>query len=119
MEIKANFQVGQIVFLEYGDRRLYTEVIQVVTERDLCWVRPLLLITQEYEPPQVTDLRSSSDLLWSINLFQPALDTQVIGLYSQIIAKEPKPELSQTRSQQLYEFIQQFWQGNQNEEISR
>ncbi|NJL80263.1 MAG: hypothetical protein HC836_02900 [Richelia sp. RM2_1_2] len=115
MEIKANFQVGQIVFLEYGDQRLYTEVIQVVVERDLCWVRPLLLVTQEYEAPQVTDLRSSSDLLWSINLFQPALDTEVIGLYSQIIAKEPKPEYNDTRSQQLYEFIQQFWQASKNQ----
>ncbi len=41
MEIKLNFQAGQIVFLEYGDSRLYAEVIQVVVERNLCWVRPL------------------------------------------------------------------------------
>lgn len=114
MEIKANFQAGQIVFLEYGGSKLYAEVIQVVIERQLCWVRPLLLVTQESESSQVTDLRSTSDLLWSINLFQPALDTQVIALYSQILAKEPSPELSQKAKQQLHQFIEQLWQANQN-----
>ena len=116
MEIKLNFQAGQIVFLEYTDSRLYTEVIQVVVERDLCWVRPLLLVNQQYsEAPQINDLRSTSDLLWPINLFQPALDTQVIELYAQILIKEPKPELSQTAKQMLHQFIQELWQANQNE----
>ncbi len=114
MEIKAKFQAGQIVFLEYGDSRLYAEVIQVVVERSLCWVRPLLLVTQECESQQVTDLRSTSDLLWSINLFQAALDTQVIELYTQILAKEPQPELFPAAKQQLHQFIQQLWQDNQN-----
>jgi len=115
MEIKANFQAGQIVFLEYKDSRLYTEVIQVVVERDLCWVRPLMLVNQDCESQQVSDLRSTSDLLWSINLFQPALDTQVIELYSQILVKEPKPELSQTAKQKLHQFIQKLWQADKNE----
>lgn len=114
MEIKENFQAGQIVFLEYRQSRLYAEVIQVVVERNLCWVRPLLLVNQEYEAPQVTDLRSTSDLLWSKNWFQAAVDTQVIGLYSQFLSKEPKPELSQKAKQQLHQFIQQLWQANQN-----
>ena len=115
MEIKANFQAGQIVFLEYGDSRLYAEVIQVVVERNLCWVRPLLLVIQEWEARQVSDLRSTSDLLWAINLFQPALDTEVIELYTQILVKEPKPELFQAAKQQLHQFIQQLWQENQNQ----
>lgn len=114
MEIEAKFQAGQIVFLEYGDSRLYAEVIQVVVERNLCWVRPLLLVIQDYEPPLVTDLRSTSDLLWAINLFQPALDTEVIELYTQVLVKEPKPELFSAAKQQLHQFIQQLWQANQN-----
>lgn len=113
MEIKAKFQAGQIVFLEYGDSKLYAEVIQVVVERHLCWVRPLFLVTTECEPPQVTDLRSTNDLLWSINVFQPAIDTQVIALYSQILAKESSPELSQEANLKLYHFMQQLWQANQ------
>ncbi|MDY6900966.1 MAG: hypothetical protein SWZ49_23220 [Cyanobacteriota bacterium] len=115
MEIKANFQAGQIVFLEHNYSKLYAEVIQVVVERDLCWVRPLLLVHQENESQQVTDLRSTSDLLWSTNLFQAALDTQVVELYSQILVKEPKPELSQTAKQKLHQFIQQLWQAHNNE----
>lgn len=114
MEIKSNFQSGQIVFLEYGDSRLYAEVIQVVAERNLCWVRPLLLVIQEYSLSKVTDLRSTSDLLWAINLFQPALDTEVIELYTQILIKEPKPELLPAAKQELHQFIQRLWQDNQN-----
>ncbi len=113
MEIKAKFEAGQIVFLEYGDRKLYAEVIQVVVERDLCWVRPLFLVTTECESPQVTDLRSTNDLLWSINVFQLAMDTEVIALYSQILVKESSPELSQEVNLQLYQFMQQLWQANQ------
>lgn len=115
MEIEANFQAGQIVFLEYSNSRLYTKVIQIVVERGLCWVRPLLLVNQEEESQQITDLRSTSDLLWSTNLFQPALDTQVIELYSQILVKEPQPELFQTAKQKLHEFIQLLWQAQKDE----
>lgn len=115
MPIEADFQAGQIVFLEYSDSRLYTEVIQIVVERNLCWARPLLLVTQECEPPKVTDLRSTNDILWSINLFQPALDSEVISLYTQILAKEPKPELFQKAKQKLHQFIEQLWQANQNQ----
>ncbi|MEM9923073.1 MAG: hypothetical protein AAF915_04865 [Cyanobacteria bacterium P01_D01_bin.50] len=114
MEIKTKFQDGQIVFLECGDSRLYAEVIQVAIERHLCWVRPLLLVTQECESRQITDLRSTSDLLWPINLFQPALDTQVIALYTEILAKEPKPEVDRKARQELHQFIRQLWQANQN-----
>jgi hypothetical protein len=115
MEIKPNFQAGQIVFLEYKGNRLYAEVIQLVLERNLCWVRPLLLAIEECESPQVTDLRSTSDLLWAINLFKPALDTEVVELYTQILVKEPKPELFPAAKQQLHQFIQQLWQANKNE----
>lgn len=115
MESKINFQAGQIVFLEYGDSRLYAEVIQVVVERNLCWVRPLLLLNQDYEAAQVIDLRSTSDILWPINLFQPALDTEVIELYSQFLVKEPQPQLSEKAKQQVYAFIQELWQANQNQ----
>ena len=77
-------------------------------------MRPLLLVSQECESQQVNDLRSTSELLWSKNLFQPALDTQEIDLYSQILVKEPEPELSHTAKQKLHQFIQRLWQVNKN-----
>ena len=114
MEIKANFAAGQIVFLEHGSSKLYAEVIQVVVERNLCWVRPLLLLTHECEKSQITDLRSTNDILWSIQAFQAALDTEVVELYSQILLKEVEPELSQLAKNKLHHFIEQLWQASKD-----
>lgn len=110
--MSLDFQPGQIVSLEHGDKNLYGEVIQLVTSRQFCWVRPLLLVgfVQEQEPPIITDLRDASDLLWPINLFRPALDTEVVSFLSQILAKEPKNELDSATKLQFNQFIQQIWQ---------
>ncbi len=106
------FQPGQIVCLEHDTKSLYAEVIQVVVSRQLCWVRPLLLVAFTQEPPLITDLRDASDLFWSINLFRPALDTEVITLLSQVFAKEPKHEPDSDAKQQLNQFIHQVWQAD-------
>ncbi|BDA66849.1 hypothetical protein CAL7716_010150 [Calothrix sp. PCC 7716] len=109
MNKNLDFQTGQILFLQCGQERLYTELIQIVKERQLCWVRPLLLADFDIEPPLITDLRSSSDLLWSINLFQPALDVEVISFFSEIFAKESQLNLEITAKQRLHIFIQRLW----------
>lgn len=113
MDISLNFQPGQIVSLAHGDRNLYAEVIQVVVSRQLCWVRPLLLVAFTHEPPLVNDLRDASDLFWPVHLFRPALDTEVITLLSQVLAKEPKAEPDSVANQQLNQFIHQLWQAYQ------
>ncbi|MBD2386096.1 hypothetical protein [Cylindrospermum sp. FACHB-282] len=113
MDISFNFQPGQIVSLEHGHRNLYAEVIQVVVSRQLCWVRPWLLVAFTHEPPLVTDLRDASDLFWPVNLFRPALDTEVITLLSQVLAKDPKAEPDSVANQQLNQFIHQLWQASQ------
>ncbi|MEA5506173.1 hypothetical protein VB735_24260 [Halotia wernerae UHCC 0503] len=115
MDMSLDFQPGQIVSLGYGDRNLYAEVIQVVVSRQLCWVRPLLLVTYTQELPLVTDLRDASDLLWPDKLFRPALDTEVITLLSQVLAKDPKAETDSTAKQQLNQFIYQLWQAYKDE----
>ncbi|MBD2243087.1 hypothetical protein [Nostoc sp. FACHB-888] len=115
MDISLDFlQPGQIVSLEHGDRNLYAEVIQFVVSRQLCWVRPLLMVTFIQESPLITDLRDASDLLWPANLFRPALDTEVISLLSQVLAKEPKSEPDSAAKQQLNQFIYQLWQAYQD-----
>lgn len=113
MNISLNFQPGQIVSLAHGERNLYAEVVQVVVSRQLCWARPLLLVTVTDEPPLITDLRDASDLFWPINFFRPALDTEVITLLSQVFAKEPKAEPDPVANQQLSRFIHQLWQAYQ------
>ncbi|MBW4645405.1 MAG: hypothetical protein KME23_20845 [Goleter apudmare HA4340-LM2] len=110
MDISLDFQPGQIVSLEHNDKNLYAEVIQVVVSRQSCWVRPLFLVTLTEELPLITDLRGASHLLWPAQLFRPALDTEVITLWSQILAKEPKAEADLATKQQLHQFIQQVWQ---------
>lgn len=104
-----DFQLGQIVFLEHDDRRLYAEVIQVVVSRQLCWVRPLLLVTNSKKPHDVTDLRDASDLILSLDLFRPALDTEVIALLSFVMAQS-KPNPDTAAGYQLNQFIHEVWQ---------
>ncbi|MDJ0795987.1 MAG: hypothetical protein QNJ51_03980 [Calothrix sp. MO_167.B12] len=103
-------QPGQILCLEHGDRNLYVELIQLVTARNLYWVRPLLLVDNSCEPPLIEDLRNASDLLWQPNLFRVALDTEVITYFHQVLAKEPQPDSEPLAKQQLNHFIQQVWQ---------
>jgi hypothetical protein len=118
MDMSLDFQPGQILSLEHGDRNLYAELIQVVVSRQLCWVRPLLLVTHTPEMPIITDLRDGSDLLWPGELFRPALDTEVITFLSQLLAKEPKSELDKLAKQQLHQFIHQLWQAYQEGVLS-
>ncbi len=117
MEITLNFHPGQIVSLEHDDSKLYAEVIQVVISRHLCWVRPLLLLVKssESEPPLINDLREASDLLWPLDFFRPALDTEVIPILSQVLAKEPKPEIDSSTKQLLHQFIHEVWQAYKKE----
>jgi hypothetical protein len=115
MDMSLEFQPGQIVSLKHGDMNLYAEVIQVVISRQLCWVRPLVLVNFISEPSQITDLRDASDLLWPINLFRPALDTEVMTILTQVLVKEPKTEPDSATKQQLNEFINSVWQVYQEE----
>ena len=109
------FQPGQIVCLEHGTITLYAEVIQIVVSRQLCWVRPLVLVNFTQEPPLITDLRDASDLFWSINLFRQALDTEAIGLLSQVFATSTKQESDKQAKQQLSQFLHQVWRANKHQ----
>ncbi|MBD2196083.1 MULTISPECIES: hypothetical protein [Calothrix] len=115
MDMSLDFQPGQIVSLKHRDIILYAEVIQVVLSRQLCWVRPVVLVDYMLEPPHLTDLRDASDLLWPVNLFQPALDTEVIAILSQVLAKEPKTEPDSGAKQKLHQFMHLVWQEYQQE----
>ncbi len=134
MSFKAKFQPLQIVCLECRNTCLYAEVIQIVEERQLCWVRPIALVDaspldhrlsndgdrQQDERPLLYDLREGADLLCPTSLFQAALDTQVIPILTELeISKAEtmrlQAVLSQTISQtashhQLRAFIQSVWQ---------
>lgn len=117
MEFKQEFQACQVVYLEYEATRLYTEVIQIIEDRQICWVRPLGLVVQSshttsLDPSETTfyDLRQSADLLWPLALFRPAIDTEVIPLLAYLATREPAPETNRIAHQQLSQFIWQSWQ---------
>ncbi len=119
------FQPRQIVCLEYENIRLYSEVIEVVVSRQVCWVRPLLLAVSLigndpltlFSPKQTLlyDLRQGSDLLWPASLFRPALDTEVIPLLVQL---ENPDDIQQANNsdahKQLSYFVLKVWQAYKN-----
>ena len=114
MDFSYNFQPRQIVCLEHQATHLYAEVIQVVESRQIGWVRPLLLaefpLGDSQSQPLIYDLRSSADLLWSLALFRPALDTEVMPLLLQLLASEPPIDRDPVASSRLHQFIHQAWQ---------
>ncbi|MBW4551639.1 MAG: hypothetical protein KME35_11090 [Aphanocapsa sp. GSE-SYN-MK-11-07L] len=115
-----NAETYQIVCLEHQQTYLYGEVIQIIACRQMAWVRPLLLYQRSplgvaTEPlshsPAVFDLRQGSDLFWPLQLFRPALDTEVLPLFAQFQAWDAQPESDRLISRhQLHQFIQQVWQ---------
>jgi hypothetical protein len=115
MNYKTNFQPLQIVCLEHLATCLYAEVIQVVESRQVCWVRPILLIQNSTEDPAVIDLRSTIDLLWSLASFRPALDTEILPFLTSIFASAPPTQSNPYARQQLNSFVQQLWQAQKNE----
>lgn len=96
----VEYQPHQIVFLSCGDQLLYAEVIQSVRDRDLCWARPLAMITGRSDGLRrfsdlealdsarqvdlLVDLRQASDLLLPLSWFQIAVDTEVMPVLTQL-----------------------------------
>ena len=119
MDCALNFKPGQIVSLECGDACLHSEVIQVVEARQVCWVRPLMLVvllsgkdlsaqwSQEYT---LSDLRDGADLLWPGSLFRAALDTEVISLLTQLQSLDSEKKDGAMASRQLRDFVDLVWE---------
>ncbi|HEY9763225.1 MAG TPA: hypothetical protein V6D07_11920 [Trichocoleus sp.] len=114
----------QIVYLQKGSSRLYAETIQVVTERQLCWARPLVLIVLPDDshlmltgedvttlPPSAIDLLvDGPDILWPLDQFFPALDTEALPLLMLLQDSKQKASDSPRTHERLHQFIQQYWQ---------
>lgn len=125
MSSTASFQPHQILCLEHNGAVLYAEVIQIVPERGLCWVRPLALLQlapfeQTSQAAPLRDLRQSPDLLYPHSLFRAALDTEVVPILTELNTLKPPAEGSSAASlredhsarHQLQDFIRQVWQSH-------
>lgn len=120
---------SQILYLEHGSSRLYAEAIQVVSNRQVCWARPTLLIqnlpehvssttrqaaiasaAQSFDtsPLQMYDLEGCPDLIWPLAPFNIAYDLDFFSLLVQIKIT-PNEDAQLGSSSQLNEFIRSFW----------
>ncbi|MEW6494891.1 MAG: hypothetical protein AB1589_20580 [Cyanobacteriota bacterium] len=116
-----DFQPRQIVCLEHETTRLYADVVEVIASRQICWVRPLMLVVSSEDDNPLTDLsseqlrvydlRQGADLLWPASLFRAALDTEVISL---LVELENPDALKQDNNldahKQLSCFVRKVWQ---------
>jgi hypothetical protein len=117
----------QILCLEHEETKLYGEVIQIITERHLYWLRPLVLCQSQLnarDSESATifyDLRQGADLLCPQALFRVALDTEMIPILTQLEDAKteaetlPIEELSAAQSvahRQLQAFIRRVWQAH-------
>lgn len=109
---ERHFQPCQIVCLEDKTARLYAEVIQTIRDRQMCWVRPLLLadFINSTETDKIYDLREIADLVWPEHLFRPALDTEVIPLVVRLNEPDFAAADPAIARQQLHAFLHRVWQ---------
>lgn len=135
IDLTTDFKPGQILYIEHQNVRLYAEVIQAISDRNLCWVRPLALVTRvtdanllshpvqwstscsEPEPVDLHDLRQGVDLVCPQSLFHIALDTEVMPILAELNRLKPRSDLSglgdnNIAHEQLREFIRHLWQMN-------
>lgn len=108
MNPTPEFHPHQILSLDHENSCLYGEVIQVVTKRQICWLRPLALLTRlesdgrdrsitgrmpeiwiGSDPVKLYDLRQGADLLCPYTLFRVALDTEVVPILAELDAAKP------------------------------
>jgi hypothetical protein len=130
MSASTEFQPNQILYLQHQTTRVYAELIQIVPERQLGWVRPLALVEcdrldwqQADFRSDLHDLRQGSDLLCPLSLFQMALDVEVVPILMALetMALETfkqQPEdtadltsgIDRTAHQRLQNFVRDLWQ---------
>lgn len=117
---------GQIVYLENLDQRLYAEAIQLAGSVRL-WCRPLMLvchlpygsrqqqrmIAEAATDPETCnldlyDLKTAPDLVWPIDSFKLAFDTDFFALLFHLrIADNGGPE--DIAKQQFQHFLHTCW----------
>ncbi|OCQ93346.1 hypothetical protein BCD67_03660 [Oscillatoriales cyanobacterium USR001] len=100
-----NFQSSQIICLEFGSTYLYAEVIQVVVARQLCWTRPLMLVTLLSDVNHLLDLRDGADLLLPLSLFRAAFDTEVIPFLTDLQSLDFQEKDAIIAHRQLRDFL--------------
>jgi hypothetical protein len=110
---------NQIVCLDHQNKSLYCEVIDVIESRDLCWVRPIMLVSLldqncllKPKRGNVCDLRYSSDLFWNLKGFRPVFDTEYIEFVSKLEEYDWAKDKSHLARRQLRCFLEEIYQAS-------
>lgn len=116
------FKPGQIVCLECEATYLYAEVIQILSERGLGWIRPLMLVQAPYplsstlvDAPEDAEsvclqgAQAAPDLLWPLNQFRAALDTEVIPLVAALHHTPTSPAQKTRVNQTFRQWLDRLW----------
>jgi hypothetical protein len=117
-----SFQPHQIVYLTCDHSRLYTEVIEILVDRQLAWVRPLVLVTPTetlllaasallgwLDPHGWPDRPTTPDLLWPLDQFYPALDTDFVDLLA-VIPVQPHKKSRLSHGAIVSQFTRRLWE---------
>lgn len=112
-----SFPPGQIVRLAQDQRRLYAEVIDYISDRDMLWARPLLLVQSgpaqwsgAIAPDQIQDLREEAHLLWPTPLFAAAIDVEMLPLLPYLTnAEKPAPPKNTSAALAMRQFMDAVW----------
>jgi hypothetical protein len=109
------FVPSQIVCLEGQYKSLFCEVIELISSRSLCWVRPIILVnlTDSHSDyfnykNSICDLRFTSDLLWDTSDFRIVLDTEYLELFTSLDDFEFEENKLQLANRELRYFIQEL-----------
>ena len=111
----SKFINSQIVCLDGQNKSLYCEVIDVIDDRKISWVRPVILVDLKTKDNNyfchkndVYDLRFTSDLLWKIDDFRIVLDTEYIQFLANLQEFEFDEDKLIIAKQKLRLFIQEI-----------
>ena len=113
---RNNFKSGQIVCLESDSSYLYGEVIQVIVQRQICWVRPITIaiLTDDYDVSYNIAYREIIDLpIYELFIReQKQAFLALEEMQTKLAEKEQSSDLEKV-SFHLNSFVKEVWINNQ------
>ncbi|MGK7933380.1 MAG: hypothetical protein AB4041_18375 [Microcystaceae cyanobacterium] len=100
-------QPSQIVCANTPNYQFFGEVIDVVTEREVCWVRPLLLVKKGEEDIKI-DVRQGSDIVFPLSCFEPALDGDILPFLNDLVKDDYDGSSFIPNHPQLTQFLREL-----------
>ncbi len=105
----SSLKPSQIVRSSSQNYQFYGEVIAVLPARESCWVRPLILLEKKRSfVNNWIDLRQASDLIFPMRYFEPALDTEIMPLFTLLVKGDSESHSFVANHPQLTLFLKEL-----------